>query len=208
MGSDWRLNNQKRIDLAGTYLTQNDQLTDLLESNIPRVQFNRYNLEVYLSIAGLYRQNLLMLQDLGRISDALKSAETAAARSDATVAIAGLDRALNIAENVRQKRNEVLQNAAATWYQAWFPRVSEANGRQFLNKVDDVKDHQPARTVDMTYLIYRELLYPLGDWAAKVLAVRNQYAAAHQKPVREFTFDWSDTSSAVTAQRISDDSDN
>jgi hypothetical protein len=208
LSSDWRLNNQKRVDLAGTYLAQNDQLTDLLESNISRVHFNRYNLEVYLSIAGLYRQNLIMLQDLGRISDALKSAETAAAKADPAMALASLDRALNIAENIRQNRNQALQNATATWYQTWFPRVAEANGRRFLNEVDDVKDHQPARTVDMTYLAYRELLYPLGDWAAKVLIVRNQYAAAHQKPIRKPAFDWSDTSSIVTAQRTPDDSDN
>ena len=78
-----RADNQRRLSLAGDFLAHNDQLLDLLESNMQRVEFNRYNLEVYLSIAGLYRQNLVMLQDLGRISDALKMAEAAAARSEA-----------------------------------------------------------------------------------------------------------------------------
>jgi hypothetical protein len=72
--------------------------------------------------------------------------------------------------------------------------VPEANGRRFLNQVDDVKDHQPGRTVDMSYLVYRELLYPLGDWAAKVAAARNEYAAAHQLPGRPFAMEWQDTS--------------
>jgi len=208
LSSDWRLVNETRLGSAGVSLEQNDQLIDLLETNISRVEFNRYNLEVYLSIAGLYRQNLLMLQDLGRISDALKAAEAAAAKSESIAALVALDRALDIARNVQQNRNQALQNATETWYQSWFPRVLEANGRHFLNVVDDVKDHQPARTSDMTYLVYRELLYPLGDWAAKVVAVRNQYATAHQKPVRQFGFDWRDTSSIVSAQRKSDDSDN
>ena len=205
---DWRFANQQRLQLVGEYLAQNDQLIDLIEMNMPRVQFNRYNLEVYLSIAGLYRQNLLMLQDLGRISDALSAAETAAAKSEAEPALAALDRALAIAENIRQYRNQALQNATATWYQTWFPRVSEANGRKFLDKVDDVKDHQPARTVDMSYLVYRELLYRLGDWVIQVAKVRNQYAEAHKLPVRKVSFDWTDTSATVTTQRVSGDSDN
>ncbi len=205
---NWRLANRRRLQLAGDFLAQNDQLIDLIEGNMPCVQFNRYNLEVYLSIAGLYRQNLHMLQDLGRISEALKAAESAAAESKAESALAALDRSLSIAENIRQYRNQALQNATATWYQTWFPRVTEANGRKFLDKVDDVKDHQPARTVDMRYLVYRELLYPLGEWVTQVAAVRNQYAASHKLPVRTVRFDWTDTSTTVTDQLVSGDSDN
>jgi hypothetical protein len=201
---NWRLDNQKRIELAGNMLAQNDQVLDLLDTNIPRVRFNRYNLEVYLSIANLCRQNLVMLQDLGRIFDALKEAETAAVKADAKTAVAALDRALGIAQNIRDYRNEVLNDATGTWYQTWFPRVAEANGRRFLDKVDDVKDHQPARTVDMTYLVYRELHYPLGEWANQVMAVRNRYAKEHGLKVGEMQFDWRETSSSASILRTSD----
>ena len=71
--------------------------------------------------------------------------------------------------------------------------MAEANGRRYLDKVDDVKDHLPVRTVDMSYLVYRELLYPLDDWAAQVLAVRNRYAADHHLPARENVLDWKKT---------------
>jgi hexosaminidase len=206
MGHDWRLENQKRLDLAGRFLAQNDQLLDLLHTNIARTEFNRYNLEVYLSIADLYRQNLIMIQDLGRISDALKAAESAAGKAEAEHALASLDRAIDISENIRQHRNQALQNATATWYQSWFPRVKEANGRQYLDQVDDVKDHEPVRTVDMSYLVYRELLYPMGDWAKQVIAARNEYANAHKLPVRNLSFDWKETSKTVTAARTADES--
>jgi hexosaminidase len=205
---DWSSDNQKRLELAGKSLAQNDELLDLLETNMERVQFNRYNLEVFLSIAGLYRQNLLMLQDLGRISDTMKAVEAAAAKSDPEKAVAALDRAIGIAENIRQGRNEALQNATHTWYKSWYPRVLRANGREYLDKVDDVKDHQPVRTVDMTYLVYRELLYPLGDWASRVLAVRNKYARSHNLPLRDSGFDWTETSSVITSARAADDADN
>ena len=71
--------------------------------------------------------------------------------------------------------------------------MPEANGRVLLAKVDDAKDHLPVRTVDMTYLIYRQLLYPLEDWAEKTAAVRNQYAEAHHLSPREFKLDWKNT---------------
>jgi len=192
LGRDWRLENQRRLELASTFLAQNDRLLDLLHMNIRRVQFNRYNLEVYLSIAGLYRQNLLMLQDLGRISDDLEAAEASAGRGEAERALESLDRTIIVAENIRQQRNQALENAATTWYKNWFPRVLEANGRTYFDQVDDVKDHQPVRTIDMSYLIYRELLYPLGDWAQRVIAVRNEYAKVHHLPVRDYNFNWNE----------------
>ena len=69
VGRDWRVENAKRLDTASRALAQSDELLDLLYADARNVRFNRYNLEVYLSIAGLYRQNLMMLQDLGRIAD-------------------------------------------------------------------------------------------------------------------------------------------
>lgn len=209
IGHDWRSQNQKRLQLAGWFLAQNDQLIDLLESNIAQVSYNRYNLEVYLSVAHLYRQNLVMLIDLGRISDALAAAEEAAGNVEADKAVAALDRALGIAENIRQYRNHVLEDIEGTWYKSWFPRVAEANGRRFLDKVDDVKDHEPVRTVDMSYLVYRELLYPLDDWGAKVIAVRNQYASQHKLPAYSGRLDWKNTAPpAVRLQRIPGDGEN
>ena len=64
----------------------------------------------------------------------------------------------------------------------------------FLHELDDVKDHLPDRTVDMSYLVYREKLLPFGDWVNAILSARNQFAAAHHLPARDERFDWSDLS--------------
>ena len=55
---DWSQENARRLQLAATFLAENDELMDLLHMNLHRVEFNRYNLEVFLSVARLYRQNL------------------------------------------------------------------------------------------------------------------------------------------------------
>lgn len=189
----WRELNARRIELAGKFLVENDELRDLLRMNMMSVEFNRYNLEVFLSIANLYRQNLVMIQNLGRINTLLGKAEAAAAEFKTEAAVTALDQALGIAAQIWQQRNKALQEAEATWYKSWHPRVAEANGRRFLHELDDVKDHEPDRTIDMSYLVYRQLLLPFGEWTAKIQATRNAYAQEHKLPLSEVKFDWSDT---------------
>ena len=42
----------------------------------------------------------------------------------------------------------------------------------------------------MTYLIYRELLLPFGEWIEQVRAARNRYVAAHGLAASDERFDW------------------
>lgn len=188
----WRSDNERRLQLAADALAANDELLGLVEENLRTVRFNRYNLEVYLSIAQLYRQNLEMLLGLGRICSLLESGQKAAAEDKAKDALESLDAALGVAQNIRRERNIVFHDTVSTWVKSWWPRVGEANGRRFLHQLDDVKDHVPDRTVDMTYLIYRELQLPFGEWVSAIRAARNQYAAAHRLPENSIAFDWHD----------------
>ena len=189
----WLSDNARRLHLATDALADNDELLGLLEENLRAVEFNRYNLEVYISIARLYRQNLEMLLGIGRMCSLVDSAQKAAAAGKAKGALESLDSALEIAKNIRQQRNIALRDAVSTWYKSWWPRAAEANGRQFLHQLDDVKDHVPDRTVDMSYLVYRELQLAFGDWVSTLGGTRNQYAAANHLPGKPGEFDWRDT---------------
>jgi hypothetical protein len=129
---DWTALNERRLQLAGRFKSDNSELLDLLHENLLRVEFNRYNLELYIGIAQLFRQNIEMLEDLGRINISLQDAQTTAAKGDSEGALAAVDRALDIAEAIRQHRNRAFANAVATWRKSWYPRVAEAKGRRFL----------------------------------------------------------------------------
>jgi hypothetical protein len=192
--SEWTAQNAQRLELAAGFLSENDELLGLLHDNLPRCDLNSYNLEVFLSIAELYRQNLEMLQSVARMDGLLRSAADAAGKNQAKQAVASLDQVLQQAKLIRYSRNRVLADATQTWYKSWLPRVVEANGRRFLHELDDVKDHLPDRTVDMTYLVYRELLLPFGDWVEQVRSVRNHYANAHGLPAQNASFAWQDLS--------------
>jgi hypothetical protein len=189
----WRSASARCLQLAVDALADNDELLGLLEENLRNVEFNRYNLEVYVSVAQLYRQNLEMLLGIGRMSSMVESAQRSAAEGKAKDALESLDGALGVAQNIRLQRNMALRDAVSTWYKSWLPRVEEANGRRFLHQLDDVKDHVPDRTVDMTYLVYRELQLPFGEWVTAIHGTRNRYAAANHLPERKGDFDWRDT---------------
>jgi len=187
----WSRENANRLEVVDAALPENDELLGLLHENLRRVEYNRDGLEVFVALAHLFRQNLAMLHGLARIDSALSEAQTAARDAKDKDAVAAVDQALEIARRIRAERNQVLREATATWYKTWYPRVAEANGRRFLHELDDVKDHLPDRTVDMSYLVYDELLLPLGDWYDRTQSARNRYAEAHQLPLRNEPLDWS-----------------
>jgi hypothetical protein len=192
--SEWAAQNSKRLQLASDFLVENDELLALVHENVPRADLNAYNLEVFLSIANLCRQNLEMLDAIRRMDGLLRAASDAAGRNETKQAVSALDQVLRQARLVRYSRNQALADAVKTWEKSWMPRTAEANGRRFLHQLDDVKDHLPDRTVDMSYLVYRELLLPFGEWVEQVRGVRNQYAAAHGIAPQNERFDWKDFS--------------
>jgi hypothetical protein len=190
-GSTWSRENAKRIELAAAAMPGNDAVLGLLNAGLLSAQFNRYNLEVMVAIARLCRQNLEMLESIARMDHDLRNASERREGNPAA-ALASVDRALDEAQRIRAARNQVFQDAEATWYKSWHPRVASANGRTFLHELDDVKDHLPDRTVDMSYLIYRQLTLPFGEWVNQIAQARNHYAAAHGMETRSVDFQWSD----------------
>ena len=105
--------NERRLQLAADSLADNDELLGLLAENLRRVDRNGYNLEVYLAIARLYRQNVRMLLDIGRICSIL-------ARADGE-SIEQLDQALAVGQQIRRERNIAYRDAVSTYEKSWFP---------------------------------------------------------------------------------------
>jgi hypothetical protein len=202
--SNWREENARRVELAWKSLSDNDELLDLLYSYIPTVRFNRHNLEVYLSIARLCRQNLLMLKGLEELSGQLEKAQEHAAKLAYSEAVAALDSALDVAGRIRDERNQALQQATAAFYETWLPRVREANGRHAARQPQRFVDTAPTEAArrgqeGLAYLIERELALPFGEWVKELQRIRNEYAATHKLSARDGSFDWLDTTTLHSA---------
>ncbi|GAB3280870.1 hypothetical protein GCM10027347_56270 [Larkinella harenae] len=181
--------NAKRLTTAQSMLPRNAHALQLLRDNKSRARSQLYNLEVLESVAAICGQNLRMLVALNQVTDRLHAASTAAAANPAQ-AIRQLDAALEMVRTLKQQRDSTLALVTQVWSKEWHPLVEKANGRTFLHQVDDIKDHQPVRTIDLSYLIYRELHYPLDQWWNEVKNVRNEYAKRHQLPLMTKQLDW------------------
>jgi len=186
---DWNAINKERLQLAEKYLEENERLMQLMHENLIRIDYQHYNLQVLHSVAQLCRQNINMLLDLKDMNELLGLASRTSG-TNPSVSISLIDQALARVKKISNERNEVLRSLTHVWYIDWFPRVSDANGRKFVDQVDDVKDHQPVRTVDMSYLILRQLKYPLGKWFNDVLDVRNRFAKKNNLPLNTTQISW------------------
>ena len=190
LNSTWMRDNARRLELAELALEENDLLQGALRENLRQATTNRYNLEVLVSIADLVREGFAMLRDVGRMHRALDRIRTS--DDDSDDALEAADQALDIAQEIRDRRNRAYQQAVAIWNQSQYPRVPAANGRKLLHEHDDVKDHLGDRTPDMSYLVLREILLPFGEWVEQIREARNAYATARGKPLREAKLDWKD----------------
>ena len=186
---DWNKDNSERLMVTEKFLKENNELLNLLNDNITRVTYQQHNLLVLLSVAQLCRQNLDFLLNLQNINKLLKVSSDLAS-SNPEIAVSMIDMALDQLKASLYNRNEMLSYLTTVWYQDWYPRVAEANGRKYLEAVDDIKDHLPVRSVDMSYLIYRQLKYPLSKWAEEVINSRNMYAKRNHLPVRIEVINW------------------
>ena len=186
----WSTKYAERLKRASELLAENDQLLALIDENLYRVSRNRYNLEILRSNAQMCRENLLFLMGLANVEKTLAQASGEASRNIHEDAVESVDRALDQVIALRQLRNQTYHDAVASWYKSWFPRVAEANGRKYLHQLDDVKDHVPDRTVDMSYLVMRTRNLPLEDWYGKLEALRNEYGAKHGFAARKVALNW------------------
>jgi hypothetical protein len=186
---DWDTANNQRITMAEQFLKENNVLQRLLTINSKRIKYQHYNLEVVKSKADLCRQNLEMLLALKDINDYLKAAATYAS-SDAAKAVNNLDSALSVAADVKKQRDAMFASVEKVWFKDWQPLVPVANDRRFLHELDDIKDHEPGRTIDLSYLIYRQIHYPLDKWTTAVTSSRNAYAAKHNLQLRREVLQW------------------
>jgi hypothetical protein len=187
--NNWNAVNAQRLKAAEKYLNENTELIALLRETLQTNSRQQFNLRVFISIAELCRQNLQMLLELGQINSLLHSATSAGGAASVVI----IDQALDAAKRMRDERNDVLHSLETTWYEEWFPRVPEANGRKFLDVVDDVKDHVPVRTVEMSYVVYRQLNYPMDSWWERVLNARNKLAKENSLSLRDERLNWKST---------------
>ena len=171
---------------AARMAEDNEALVERLHEAISKVERNRYNLEVLLSIANLTGHHERMIAGFRTIEESLTDARSAAAGQHSERALEALVQARRQAVQIAEDSAQVFQALKATWEKSRFPKGREVNGRKFYHVMDDTKDHWADRRADLSYMMAPEESIGLEEWTHKLEGVARAYAKANKLPEPEF----------------------
>jgi hexosaminidase len=164
----------------------NEALIGLLNDAIPKVGRNRYNLEVFLSIANLTGHHDRMIAGFRTIEETLAQARSAADQRDPKRALELLLQARRRVAAINEDSDRVFADLKTTWEKSRFPKGQEVNGKKFYHVMDDTKDHFADRRPDLSYLMAPEESIGLQHWISQLTEVASTYAKANKQPIPEF----------------------
>ena len=163
---------------------ESERLIGLLQSNFPRTDRNRYNLEVFLTIAKLTRHHWRLLLELDRADGMLQDAHAVAVKQNAARAVGLMVGAYNAVGGLNSDLEKTFSELRAVWEKSQYPKGRNAGGRQFVQVLDDTKDHWAGRTADLSYMIAPDRSIGLAQWRQELLKVIQSYAKEHNVPVK------------------------
>jgi len=169
----------KLVDQARSMALEDDILQHRLYENLAKADRNRYNLEVFLSLAEFTGHYNRMLLGMKSIEDALAAAQGAAANDNPRAALRQLSSARSQALGLIQDRHVTFDFLRNIWEKSRFPKGLEVNGRKFLHVMDDTKDHWADRRSDLTYMTAPEESIGLDKWVQQLEAITKEYAKTH-----------------------------
>lgn len=168
-------------------IEQSDRLIGRLQANLGKVEHNRYNVEVLLSIAKFERHLFDLLIDMDKAEALLVKATEAHAAKKPKQALQALSQAQRLmADQVRQ-RQDVLSKLTLVWEKSRLaknaPRVADVSSaapeKKYFHVMDDVKDHFADRRADMTYLTAPEESIGLDAWCEAMGKLITDYSRAN-----------------------------
>jgi hypothetical protein len=167
---------EKLVEDARQMALENDALIHRIQQNMTKADRNRYNLEVFLSIAELAGHHNRLIYGMKGIEDKLKASRAAAEKGDPQQAVGQLVAAYDLARGVVEERHKTFRYLKTTWEKSRFPKGREVNGKKFYHALDDTKDHWADRRPDLSYMIAPEESIELEKWMKQFASVIQDYA--------------------------------
>jgi len=156
-----------------------DQLIHMLSDRLARVERNRYNLEVFLSVAYLERHFPETILALESAEKSLLAAAEAGKEDNAETKVSHLLAAEKEVRRLLARRERMWQHVVQTWEKSRYPKNRDYNGREYLYIGSDVKDGFAGRRRGLDYLIAPFQRMDLEEWREKLVQKTQEYAARH-----------------------------
>ena len=138
---------------APAQIAESDRLLGRLYANLPRARRNRYNIEVFISIAHYIRHFIEMIQAVAEAEESLHQAALAGKGADDKRAMHCLVSARETMQATVGDLHDMFERLKTVWEKSRLPKNAPVGGKEFVHVMDDVKDHFADRRVGLDYLI-------------------------------------------------------
>jgi len=172
---------EQKIKEASILLKKNDQLISQLMRNLTRVNYNRYNLEVFLALAYLERYTMESVINLAKIEDLMVAASKNDREPEEAVNL--MTDAYRLSGQIIQDQSEMWSDLQKTWYKSRLVKNQSRGGKDFLHEYDDVKDHFADRRKGLDYMLAPFERMAMEEWRLELKTIVNDFAQLHNLPV-------------------------
>ncbi len=158
----WNRQYAERVKIAGEMLVKMDRAIAICEHNLHAGISNRYDVEIFRSLANLIRHTALTYQDLSNLELSIKTAhEQRFVNLEA--AYSNLQQAEKIITGQLERRQKVFDELVALWGETRLPKGMSTKTKQYFFEQDRTR-HFANRVPGMNYLIYDEQLLNLEGY--------------------------------------------
>jgi hexosaminidase len=162
----WNIRYADQVEKAGIYKSKMDQAIAICNSNMGKNINNKYDLEVFVSIAELIKHTALTYLDLSELERTIKRGHNQRFLSFANT-YRELERAEEILTDNLARREKVYNDLVETWEKVRLPKGLSTPEKEFFHEQDRAR-HFAFRTADMSYLIYDEKLLGIEEYLEKL----------------------------------------
>lgn len=174
------------IEEARSLKPELDQLIQNLNGKLQIGNRQKYNVEVFISIAELERHWVEEILALERVENQLVAAEKASMNindfisvNHAEAATAQLMAAYGTVSGILAERKAVFQRLTEVWEKGRFEKGRSVDGRKFVHILDDLKDHFADRRAGLDYMLVPMENLGLEQWNKDLARFIKRYAESH-----------------------------
>ena len=158
----WNKEYAERVKISEDFLTKMDRALAICKQNLDAKIYNRYDIEIFKSLAELIRHTALTYQDLSSLEASIK-----AAHDQRFLNIDSAYHHLKAAEQIvmghLSRREKVFTELVTLWEKTRLPKGMSTKTKQYFFEQDRTR-HFANRVPDMSYLVYDETLLNLEGY--------------------------------------------
>ncbi len=150
----WNTQYAERVRQSDLFITKMNSVISICNANLARDIDNKYDIEIFISLADLIKHTALTYLDLSNVEHAIKNAHQLRF-VDLQQSYSYLTEAENIITKSIERRKKVFTGLVTLWEKTRLPKGMSTSTKQYFFEQDRTR-HFANRVADMSYLILDE----------------------------------------------------